>query len=287
MMGDMADMVNDEMMDTCTGEETNRSTRAKPKRRKKMPSVFPGSKEAKYTDKRVVEASKKKRLPFGVHALLCVEVTPEIAKGKTTTGDMVAVCEFASLKDINDVTSTVRPLIRDRLTIPIDNPRVAGHKINEEWAPNMGINFLHSMYSEEELPAYPYFDRDEGHLVYKGKKIGPDQEDAKREEVSRAAFKIFKSLMDKPEQLKGRKIFGVIGESKPDKKTGQVWVNILSKYNIDRPPKDKDGEVRELVDLGAGGAEASTPRRKVRRGKGKGNGAGGQARPARTRRKRS
>lgn len=252
-----------------------------------MPNVFPSSKEVKYSDKRVVNASKKKQLPFGLHTLLCVEVTPEIGKGKTTTGDLVVVMEFASLKNPNDPTSTVRPTIRDRLTIPIDNPRVAGHKVNEEWAPNMGVNTLHALFSEEELPAYPRFDKEENALMYKGKKIKPDQEDAKRQEVSAKAFKIFESLLDKPEQLKGRKILATIGESKPDKTTGQVWVNILNKYNIERPPRDKDGNLVQLVDLAGAGAQSSTPARKVRGRKGKGNGATGRARPPRKRRSRS
>lgn len=246
-----------------------------------MPSVFPSSKEVKYTDERVVKASKKRQLPFGLHALLCTEVKPEISKGKKTKGDMVVVCTYQSLRDINDKTSGVLPTIRDRLSIPIDNCRIPGHKFNDEHA-GMHVNALHALFSEEELPAYPRWDKDQDAHVYRGKKIKADQEDTMREEAGKKAFKMFEKILDNPEMLKGRLILGRIGESKPDK-TGTKWVNILSKFNVDRWPLDKNGEKQELVSHD--GTDSKTPTR-ARRVRGKGNGSSGRARPARTRRGR-
>jgi len=218
----------------------------------------PDRSKLKYNEKALAEAAKRPVLPFAEgqdwYPFEIVGTEEKIGETEKTRGDMVIIAQCAALKDVNragEKEARLRPLMRERITVPMGNPDWTGHTA-PDYAYGMTEQRLLAWYDEAELPRPPR--RENGKLIFMGEEIDKKEEDTHRQEVMRLSVDLAVDLYfgcDKGEaalpalrnraidvtDLNGRVFLGRVG---PDRKTGD-YVNILDVRHLDRGLPDGAG----------------------------------------------
>jgi hypothetical protein len=169
------------------------------------------------TDASVADLVAREDYRLGAYALLVDDANINLVDKGKMEGFLQVVMKVLPLADPDDVTSGVKPGMRDSFYIPL---RPDGGEI-PAWVFSICMRALHAIFPDD-VPTYPRRDKESGNYIYNGEEIDKSQIDACRLDAG-------KRLMLKVQQILETEAQCLVNQG------------YFAKYQL-----DKNGEYRNL-----------------------------------------
>lgn len=161
--------------------------------------------EISYNDDDIARMGRRAALPPGWHQFVVIDAQRDISKNN----HLMLVLEVAALKDPTDASTKIKPTMRHRITLPLTNHSVPGHK-----APNTK-GFAHAFLMAiafEGVLARPERDQ-EDNLVFNGEIIDGEAAKEAYRSVDVSVADALITLWKSPELLVDEAFYGEVEEN--------------------------------------------------------------------------
>lgn len=214
--------------------------------------LIPDESEVVFDDETIRNAAKRPELPLGWHKF----IVDSVERGAYQEGKLRGGCylslRLSALKNPDDPTQRAYPSVYERINLPINNPRVDGHKAPKWFYDRTQVAF-NALYDPNELVRRPGIE--DGEYYFDNKVIKREQVDKCRERALGAVVKMASKVFFKdPEGLVDRVFYGLL-ETRKDKNSDREFRGIQQWVNCEYPLPDN----AELVDLTEAQASAPPP----------------------------
>lgn len=137
-----------------------------------------------FSEEAIEKCVREERPKEGKHAMLLMTATPYQSKREGREDDIIIKLGLKKLQNPSDPNTIMGRTIINLLTLPLENTKVPGHKVDPRDVRNAN-RVLHALLPED-VPAIPVWDRDLGSYVYKGEEIEQEAVEAAKREAAYA-----------------------------------------------------------------------------------------------------